>query len=238
MIRFDTVKPAKAAQVVAQQIREAIMNGSIGIGERLPPEKELIQQMGYSRAVVREALRLLEDGGLIRTQPGRNGGAVVCAPGTNRILLDIDTLLRMRKIGVEEVHEAQRLIEPLIVRLAIKKATAEDLASIRRTIELIEENPHDTELVHLQSGLFHTLLGEATHNRVVAIVAAVIRQIVFDLKYKGPPAEALLIARAHSRILDAIEAGDVETATRRVIRHIDASEAVLCSRTTEPAAET
>lgn len=230
MLKFHRAKPEKAAQIVARQIKQAVLNGELAVGDKLPSERELIVQFSYSRSVVREALRLLEDDGLIRLQAGRNGGAVITNPDTSQIMTNIDMLLRLQQTSIQEVHEAQRLIEPVVVKLASERATEEDFARIRETIELIEANPDDIELVRLQSNRFHTLLGESTKNNVVTILAGVVRQIVVDLKYEGTPDEAREIARIHRRILEAIEAKDLEVAIRRSLRHIDASEAAMCSR--------
>lgn len=232
MYEFKRAKPAKAAQVVAQQIKEAVLSGKLAIGDKLPGERNLIEQFGYSRSVVREALRLLEDDGLIKLQAGRNGGAVVKSPDSSQIMSKFDLLLRLQSTGIQEVAEAQRLIEPLVVQLAIKRATAKDLSAVRRTIELIEADPGNVELVRTQSNKFHILLGEATKNNVIAIIAALVRQIVVDLKYEGDAKEALAIARIHRRILEAIEQGDAEVAVRRSLRHINATEDVMCSRPT------
>lgn len=232
MLTFQRSKPEKAAQMVARQVKQAVLSGQLSVGDRLPAERALIEQFGYSRSVVREALRLLEDDGLIRLQAGRNGGAVVTNPDTAQATSNIDMLLRLQRTSVREVHEAQRLIEPLIVRLAIDRATPDDFARLRETIDLIEANPGDIELVRLQSNRFHTLLGEATKNNVMVIVAGILRRIVVDLNYEGSSEEALAIARIHRRILDAIESKDVEVAVRRSLRHIDASETVMCSRDT------
>jgi GntR family transcriptional regulator, transcriptional repressor for pyruvate dehydrogenase complex len=231
MLKFQRSKPEKAAQVVARQIKQAVLKGDLSVGDKLPSERDLIEQFGYSRSVIREALRLLEDDGLIRLQAGRNGGAVVTNPDTTQIMSNIDMLLRMQQTGIKEVHEAQRLIEPMVVRLAIAKGSAEDFARIRETIDLIEAHPDDIELVRVQSNRFHTLLGEATKNNVITIIAGIVRQIVVDLKYEGDAKEALTIARIHRRILEAIEAKDMDVAIRRSLRHIDASETVMCSRT-------
>lgn len=230
MLKFQRAKPEKAAQVVVRQVRQAVLSGKLAIGDKLPAERELIIQFGFSRAVVREALRLLEDDGLIRLQAGRNGGAVVTNPDTIQIMSNIDMVLRLQQTSIHEVHEAQRLIEPMIVKLAITRATAEDFKRIRETIELIEAHPDDIELVREQSNRFHVLLGEATKNNVIAVVAGMLRQIVVDLKYVGDATQALSIARIHRRILEAIEAKDVDVAIRRSLRHINASEAVMCCR--------
>lgn len=230
MLTFQRSKPAKAAQVVAKQIKNAVLSGDLVVGDKLPSEKNMIEQFGYSRAVVREALRLLENDGLIALSAGRNGGAVVTNPDSSQIMSNIDMVLRMQQTGIKEVHEAQRLIEPMIVKLAIQRATAEDFKKIRQTIELIEASPRDVELVRLQSNLFHTFLAEATKNNVIAIVAAIFRQIIADFHYEGDEEAALAIARIHRRILEAVENKDVEAAVRRSVRHIDAGEMVMASQ--------
>jgi len=178
---------------------------------------------------VREGLRLLEADGLIAMQAGRNGGAVICRPEADRLAPMLDTILRLRLTTIHDVHEAQRLIEPLVIRLAIERATPSDLARVRHTIDMIERHPGDAETVRAQSNLFHALLGEAAHNNVVAIVSNLIRQIVVQMGYTGDEAEALSIARIHRKILEAIEAGDAAAATRRTLRHLDASEGVLAA---------
>ncbi|HTS94217.1 MAG TPA: FCD domain-containing protein [Stellaceae bacterium] len=227
MVMFENIKPLKAAQLIARRIREAVISGKLTVGERLPPERELIKQFGYSRAAVREGLRLLEADGLIAMQAGRNGGAVICRPEAEQLASTLDTILRLRRTTIHDVHEAQRLIEPLVIALTIERATAADLARIRRTIEMIERDPGNTETVRAQSNLFHALLGEAAHNNVIAIIAGLIRQIVVQMGYTGDAAEALGIAKIHRKILEAIEAGDAAAATRRALRHLDASEGVL-----------
>lgn len=227
MIAFPNVKTVKAAVVIAQQVREAVLSGKLAVGDRLPPERDLIKQFGYSRAVVREGLRLLEAEGLVVLQAGRNGGAVVHRPDPERLGLSVDLILRLQSTTVREVHEAQRLIEPMIIRQAIRHATREDLARVRQTITRIEDHPDDVELVREQSNRFHSLLGECTHNNVLAIIAGLIRQVVLGMRYAGTREEALIIARAHRRVLEAVEARDEAAAIRRVLRHVDATECVL-----------
>ncbi|MGE0716392.1 MAG: FadR/GntR family transcriptional regulator [Alphaproteobacteria bacterium] len=229
-VRFETLKPVKAAQLIAQRVRAAVLAGELSVGDRLPTEKELIKQLGFSRAVVREGLRLLESDGLIRLQAGRNGGAVISSPNTERLVDTLNTILRLRSTTAAEVHEAQRLIEPLVIQLAIERATPDDLAAARSTIEAIEAAPGDQALVLEQSNLFHTLLGEATHNNVMAIITRLMREVVIDMAYKGDAAEALVIARIHRRILEAIEQRDLKAATRRALRHLEATEAVMTAR--------
>ena len=227
MAMFETIKPLKAAQLIARRIRDAVVSGELTVGDRLPPERELIKQFGYSRAAVREGLRLLEADGLVAMQAGRNGGAVISSPDADRLAPALDTILRLRRTTIHDVHEAQRLIEPVVIGLVIERATPSDLARVRHTIDMIERDPTNADTVRRQSNLFHTFLAEAAHNDIISIISNLVRQVVIHMGYTGGKAEALSIARIHRKILDAIEAGDVAAATRRALRHLDASEHAL-----------
>src|SRR5436190_8995809 len=80
---FSRMRIPKGSELLARQVREAILGGDLAEGDMLPSEKDLMVQMGLSRATVREGLRLLEAEGLITTRPGRGGGATVQRPGSD-----------------------------------------------------------------------------------------------------------------------------------------------------------
>jgi GntR family transcriptional repressor for pyruvate dehydrogenase complex len=212
-VHFETIKQPKAAQRVAERIRAAIRAGELRDGDKLPPERLLIEQFGYSRAIVREALRMLEEEGLISLHAGRNGGAVICKPGTERLVNAFDMLLRLQMTTQEDFYEARRLVEPMLVRMAIERATADDIAALRRCLE----PPHD------RHNRFHRTLSEAAHNNVLSVVM----HIIMELCLRGTKTdefEPVHLTEVHSAIIDAIEARDAETATARLIEHIENSE--------------
>lgn len=217
---FASMKQGKGAQQIADRVRDAVLGGELQVGERLPPERELIRLTGYSRAVVREGLRILEAEGLVALHAGRNGGAVIERPNADRFAATLDVLLGLDSIGAKEVSEVLSMFETRIVELAVDRISAHDIEDLRRTITRIEEDPTDVERVRIESNRFHILLAEATRNRMLALLTRVIRQVVIRMDHESHDTSALQIARAHQRILDAIVAGDVETAKRRALRHL------------------
>jgi GntR family transcriptional repressor for pyruvate dehydrogenase complex len=219
---FTTMKQGKAAQQIVDRVRNAVLAGELQIGDRLPPERELIRLTGFSRAVVREGLRILEADGLIALHAGRNGGAVIERPNTERLASTLDVLLAFESIGVQEVTEVLRMFEMQIVELAVDRISANDIEDLRRTITRIEQDPMDIEQVRIESNRFHILLAEATRNRMLALLSRIIRQVVIRVDYEPRSTNALQIAKAHQRILDAIIGKDVETARRRALRHLTA----------------
>jgi len=218
---FTTMKQGKASQQIADRVRNAMLAGELQIGDRLPPERELIRLTGYSRAVVREGLRILEADGLIALHAGRNGGAVIERPNADRFASTLDVLLSFESIGVKEIGEVLSMLETRIVELAIDRISAHDIEDLKRTITRIEEDPNDVERVRIESNRFHILLAEATRNRMLALLTRIIRQVVIRMDYEPRSTNnALQIAKAHQRILDAIVAKDIDTAKRRALRHL------------------
>ena len=216
-VRFDTIKQPKAAQRVAERVRSAIRAGELRDGDRLPPERQLIEQFGYSRAIVREALRMLEDEGLITLHAGRNGGAIIRHPGAERLMNAFDMLLRLQQTSQEDFYEARRLLEPLLIRLAIERATDEDIAALRSCLE----PPTESSSQHTRR--FHRTLSEAAHNNVLAVIINLVMELCLRRTRTGE-FEPTHLVEVHAAIIDAIEARDVETATRRTLEHLQHSE--------------
>src|SRR5262245_11716514 len=188
-VHFDMIKQPKGAQRVAERIRAGIRSGELRDGDRLPPERVLIEQFGYSRAVVREALRMLEEEGLITLHAGRNGGAVIRKPGTERLVNAFDMLLRLQTTTQEDFYEARRLLEPLLVRLAIERATAEDIAALRSCLE-----PPEERVDGARSRRFLRTLSEAAHHNVLAVVMNMIMELCLRQTKTGEFEPSHLIA--------------------------------------------
>jgi GntR family transcriptional regulator, transcriptional repressor for pyruvate dehydrogenase complex len=223
IVRFAAIKQPKAAQLIAGQIRSAVRSGELRDGDRLPSERELILQFGYSRAVVREALRVLEDDGLIKLHVGRSGGAVISMPGPEQLVPSVDLLLRMQMTTVAELYEARRLLEPLLVALAAERATDADLAELRECLDVPVGAPRDAESFRTQNNRFHRLLADAAHNNALAMMTNIIMELSLRLidTHEDRPGQ---LADVHRRIIDALAAHDGAAATEYLIAHLKQSE--------------
>ncbi len=224
---FDRIKQGKLAEVIAAQIRGEIRSGALALGDRLPPERELIEQLGVSRATVREALMLLEADGFIQVRAGRHGGAYVTSPKLERLATILDVILAVEQTTTDQLLEARSLMEPLAVRLATARADESDFERIQGSIDRAAEHPEAPDIVAEESARFHVLVAESTHNGVISALTATTQQLIYSRAFTAFGTETAATLRAHQRILDAMRARDAEAAVRRMVRHVDAFRVVL-----------
>src|SRR6266498_3634623 len=124
---FEPVKNQRISDEILRQIRDAVMSGKFQVGDRLPNERTLAEQFAASRTSVREALRGLEQQGVIYTKKGVNGGAFVADVDHRLVSRPFQTLLKLRKVSINNIAEARLIFEPEAARLAAQRATARDL---------------------------------------------------------------------------------------------------------------
>ena len=203
---------------------EMILSGEYQAGDRLPPERILVEQIGVSRTVVREALNLLEARGLIRIEHGR--GAVVSADGAHALHKNLSFLLRMEPGTLWELMEMRKALEVEVAGLAAERATAEDIATMRAKLDRMRENIDAPEgYVHADVG-FHEMLTRSARNRVfLMMMEPIVDLLLASRRMTGSKeANAKRALRAHEAILKRVEAKDVEGARTEMRKHMITTE--------------
>ena len=165
-------RACRSFERVSEQLKEAIVDGRLKSGDRLPPETELAAKLHVGRQTVREALRMLEHAGLLETPKRGSGGGTVVRNGIPATIsgLFVDAF-RMDSISVDELNEARASFEQVILKFAIERANEEDIrllsentAESRRLVAAgVEASDNDLE--------FHRLLAQCSKNRVIELVA-------------------------------------------------------------------
>ncbi|MBW2619390.1 MAG: FadR family transcriptional regulator, partial [Deltaproteobacteria bacterium] len=133
-------RPGRVFQYVVDQIEEAIIQGKLKAGDRLPNEKGLQEQMKVSRGTLREALRVLEQKGLVERRTGAKGGVFAREVTTRPIAEGLDLLIRQRKISISDLARFRQDIEAGLIRLVVEKAEDKDIDELRRY--LVELKAH------------------------------------------------------------------------------------------------
>lgn len=197
-----------------------VISGGLGPGERLPPERELVDLLGVSRTVVREALNLLEARGVVSIEHGR--GAVVGGESTRAVRDTLGMLLRVRAEALWELLEMRRILEVEISGLAAERAGAEDAAAMREQIDRMRALI-DTPEGYVDADVgFHELLARAARNGVLLTMLEPVVDLLRASREVSAsrPGSALRALGEHQEILRRVEEGDAEGARREMRVHL------------------
>jgi GntR family transcriptional regulator, transcriptional repressor for pyruvate dehydrogenase complex len=221
------VQPVVRARVqVEQQLKEAILHGQFGQGDKLPAEAELAQQFGVSRPTIREALGALVSAGLIRKIPGVAGGSFVnsVSPDSMSQMLkeSMDTTLRLGTLHIGELTEMRRVLEIPSARWAAQHRTNEHLEVLRSIVEQQRTTTIDDPNIPAYDRAFHTTIGQASGNRLLAAFVAAVHGSAHPAEYlEVTPEVGRKTVKQHIKIVAALEAGNPAGAAEAMEAHLD-----------------
>ncbi len=227
------VKTKRAFEEVCDQIRAEIQSGRIAVGDKLPSERELAEQLQVSRATVREAFRTLEIGGVLSLHKGVKGGAVVTEGKVQPITQTITDLLSLGGLSLSDYMEARVCLQKEIIRLACERGTEDDFqaleANIARTREMT--TPAHVEDRTTLTVQFYSLLARATHNRAMEILmSAVTEPLAFYIKQIGVD-RSWDVAASRTRVLQHLRAREPQAAIDEMVSHMERLHTYMLSRT-------
>lgn len=219
--------PARAWRVVLEKIESDLLEGRLGPGDRLQPERELATTLGVGRSSVREALRVLEVMGLIRTATGSGptAGAIVTATPHGGLAQFLRLQVAAQGFPIPDVYETRLLLEEWAVAHLAAEAEP-DLAPARATLEAMEADGLTSEEFLALDTQFHLRLTDAAGNIVVAATMAGLRTTIESYIRAGAEripdweATSARLRHEHAEVVRAIEAGDAEQARATLRAHI------------------
>jgi len=218
------IKVPKSSDLLAERLKQKILNESYSVGSSLPTERELVAATGLSRGSVREALRLLEAQGLVHTRAGRYGGSTVAQPTDDILSGHINLYARGRDLKLQSLVEVRQALEPMVAYLAALNRTDTDLEALRAITNRLDGYAEDDVAAFLEeNSLWHDVLAAASHNellRALAMSVGVLMLEVSKIENFASREVRLRVCKAHHRIFEAIEQGDGEAARRRTERDV------------------
>ncbi|WP_323042842.1 FadR/GntR family transcriptional regulator [Gemmobacter sp.] len=213
----------KAADILANQLRDMIVGGRLSPGTYLPTERQLVSDSGLSRTSVRDALRVLESEGLITTKVGRSGGSLVTLPGREAVARSVEMFVRTHGIRLESLLECRVAVEPTLAGLAARNRTAEQLEEIEALHEDFRAAVDDVPRYKAINLDWHLAVARASGNEpLIALMEAISRPIrdAMDYQHVTTPELRRTAVAAHTKIIEAIRDQDQASAFRRMDRHV------------------
>lgn len=220
---FGPVSVGRISEVIVEQMRLLIREGKLVPGDRLPSERSLCERFGVSRVTVREALRVLEAGGLVEIRVGARGGAFVTKPSSERVGEGLAELMTLAPMTAADVTEARIVFEVGILPLVVERATDEDIADLRELVDQGMSALTDGSYTMAMSAAFHVRVASSTHNPAIEMLVHSFHGPLLMSLQQAKVAAPLMGPRGaqeHSEIVEAIERRDAERARAIMTRHL------------------
>ena len=221
---FDSVKSNKVSQHIIDQIRNAIFEGRLKPGDKLPSERELIVKFKVSKATLREALRSLEVFGFLEIRKGVSGGPFVTEVDMTKARDSFTNFLLFKNLSLKDLSEVRLLLEPYIVEKATLAITKEDLSRLEK---LIRDSEHA-----IKNGIafesrkdeieFHRIIASITGNPILMFILDFVENLLIDTKAILKPGREFSnkVLRAHKRIYNALLERNIKKVHEEMVKHI------------------
>lgn len=229
MTETTPIRVPKTAELVARRIRRQIVSGELVEGAALPPESMLIEEYGISRPTLREVFRVLEAEQLLSVQRGTRGGARIHSPSPAAAARYAGLVLEFEGATLADVYEARVMVEAPCAGLLAKRRTKSDLAQLRASLAEGESLGDDRPRLIRHHTEFHALVVDLSGNATMRLMNGMLRQILDAANVRrvdtDPADDSHDRAfhhgvRAHGKLVDLIEARDVDGATELWTKHL------------------
>jgi DNA-binding FadR family transcriptional regulator len=223
------LKRDKLYKQVADQIQNLIVADSLHPGDKLPGERELAEQMGVSRTVIREAIRVLSDRGLVSVKSGC--GTYVRELSHRDATASIELFLKLRQSpeSFQHVYEVRRMIEVEAAGLAALRADKEDHTALETAIDGMAGSKGDPQKYAECDLAFHAAVAAATHNELFGILLGPISELLEEMvriSLDAPNAVDEGLAHHHN-ILKQIKTRDAEKARQAMRDHLNHARGLI-----------
>jgi GntR family transcriptional repressor for pyruvate dehydrogenase complex len=245
--KFEPLLLRRTSEYIEEKIKKSILDGVLRSGDRLPTEKELAIQFGVSLVTLREALRGLENIGLINKKKGQKGGVFVSEVKSDAIKASIRYFLDFKDLSAEHLYEVRKIIEPAAIKLAVRKISQAEIDKLEESVYCSEEKLKsitdtlsEKEFFELDqwNNDFHRLIAECTNNPILNLTIDYImdfipecetRHLNFDVNY------SIQNVKDHRDILEGIKSRDEEESQKRMLHHLERLEQYLSNIKRSPA---
>lgn len=231
----------KTSEIVADKIRAQIIRGELNEGDTLPPEGQLMETLGISRPTLREAFRILEAEGLISVVRGSRTGAKVHKPSVDLVSRYAGYVLESQGTTIADLYQARLAIEPSVVRWLAADKGGGSIPKLRNLLSdmerLLDEDRHEEFIAKVE--VFHQSLVAATGLKTITFMSRMLlnlagkHQIEFQRRHARSQETRRKSHRAglksYQKVVDLIEAGEVEPAVAHWRLHLTNANATWTS---------
>ncbi len=234
-----TRRPANLTAAVTAELVQRVVRQVYASGTALPPEPVLCETFSVSRTVIREAVKVLQEKGLVRV---RQGAGTMVTPSVQWNMLDelvlAATIAEDESLAIlDDLVVTRRLLESDMAQVAARTADERQVARLRELVDLMDELVDDPATYQEHDRAFHDTIMRASGNRIArGVVRSLESQVLNTASYMGRSGRDMCKAsnRGHRRICERIAAGDGPGAAKAMFTHITEAWLVRRSEAGDP----
>jgi DNA-binding FadR family transcriptional regulator len=224
---FHKTQHNRVFQDLVEQIQAAILDGRLKPGDKLPAQRELVDMFQTSRASIREALRVLEQKGLIAVKLGVSGGAVIKTAGTAPIIESLKLLLQQEQVSLDHLAEFRESIEGDVAASAALRAEASDIDQLEEILAqaeacLREDNPIPYDFIRMDIRL-HIALAEISGNPIFVAVMKMVHETILGFYDRSTFRRREVLEENYRdlcSLVAAVKSGQPEEARKLALSHV------------------
>lgn len=209
-LEFREIKRHRAYEGIVAQIEEALRTGRLGPGDRLPSEREMMEQFSVSRPTVREALRVLESNGLVTSRPGDPRGPIITDFAPRGLAKHLTRMLNLDAVSRLELLQFRLTLEGTTCWLAAQHHDADELAEIQARSTALLAIAEGGEGSFGDAVLeFHSAIRRAARNQLLSTSGDAVHQVmreIIDSRIQNEPAWRRLLRRSADRSAEVVAA--------------------------------
>lgn len=219
MTGITPITNRNSSELVAEQIKELVLNKQYAAGEKIPTEEELTKLFAVGRGTIREAIKRLQAEGILTASPGK--GTFVSPDALSCIQLSRFSKMVITMDQVQDLVELRLALEPEMAKLAAMRRTDKDIRAMQTCIDAMEDSDQKEHLLRCGHD-FHRAVCKSTHNNMMeALHYSISNQL---LKLRQMDFLTIDVYRrdllVHQSILDAIVSQDARDAEEKMRAHI------------------
>ncbi|OGD14483.1 hypothetical protein A2V47_05200 [Candidatus Atribacteria bacterium RBG_19FT_COMBO_35_14] len=220
-MEFKEITPVRLYESVIEQIMDLIKNNELKPGDKLPPEREMAEKLSISRNSLREAFRVLESRGLIKSKPG--GGRFIREIRENGHNNTENIILSLEKSSILELLEAREIFEVKIAEIAAQRAALEDIEIIEEALNKMNQKEELKDDKKTESDTeFHLAIAGASHNFVFVNIMKLHLDLLKETREKTwqIPGRREKQYQEHRAIFRAIKEHNSKKAVEAMLKHL------------------
>jgi len=232
---FQPVRAQRIHEEICRQVRDRLASGLLRPGEKLPSERDLAAGFGVSRGAVREALRTLENAGVVTLRKGAQGGAFINAGDASALTQPLQDLMVLGAMSPDGIADARQWVHALVARLAAERRTEDDLTGLDAAVAAIDASASMPARVDAAL-LFLSRLGRASHDPLWAALVESLGHVVRAQIEAGEERPQPRLQRHRRAIVAALRKRDATAACRAMRRYLDDAQVFQAALRVPPVA--